>query len=173
MLQVFAISRFRLVNVAFSHRARVACAPLRLTRARRVSGISHVSAAVFTSRRLPLSTDSIWPGQPYPLGATFDGAGVNFAIFSEVADSIDLCLFDDAAAETRLTLPESTGFVHHGYVPGLDVRPALRLSCERSLGTRSRPTLPALEAVARSIRPRGRGWCPMERSRFLVSLQRP
>jgi glycogen operon protein len=62
----------------------------------------------------------IWPGQPYPLGATFDGAGVNFAVFSEVAEQIELCLFDESGNEARLRLPESTGFVRHGYVPGLN-----------------------------------------------------
>ncbi len=61
----------------------------------------------------------IWPGQPYPLGATYDGSGVNFAIFSEVADSIELCIFDAEGAESRVTLPETTGYVRHGYVPGL------------------------------------------------------
>ena len=62
---------------------------------------------------------TIWPGQPYPLGATFDGSGVNFAIFSEVAEAIELCLFDDDGNQTCLTLPEQTGFVSHGYVPGI------------------------------------------------------
>jgi isoamylase len=60
----------------------------------------------------------IWPGKPYPLGATWDGAGTNFAVFSEAAERIDLCLFDDGV-ETRLTLPEMTNYVHHGYVPGI------------------------------------------------------
>jgi glycogen operon protein len=63
----------------------------------------------------------IWPGQPYPLGATYDGVGVNFAIFSEVAEGVELCLFDDDGNETRLTLPERSGFVWHGYVPALPV----------------------------------------------------
>ena len=67
---------------------------------------------------------TIWPGSMYPLGATADGDGVNFAVFSEVADRIELCLFDDAGGETRHTLPEVTSFVHHGYVPGL--RPGQR-----------------------------------------------
>ncbi len=62
---------------------------------------------------------TIWPGEPYPLGATYDGLGVNFALFSEVADGVELCLFDDEGNETRLGLPEATGFVWHGYVPGL------------------------------------------------------
>ena len=62
---------------------------------------------------------SIWPGQPYPLGAVWDGHGVNFALFSEVASRVELCLFDDDNRERRVDLPDSSGFVHHGYVPGL------------------------------------------------------
>jgi len=67
----------------------------------------------------PAERPSIWPGQPYPLGASYDGAGVNFAIFSEVAQSVELCLFDDDGRQTCLTLPEQTCFVSHGYVPGV------------------------------------------------------
>jgi glycogen operon protein len=66
----------------------------------------------------------VWPGKPYPLGATWDGAGVNFAIFSESATKVELCLFDsiDATKETqRLVLPEQTDMVWHGYLP--DVEP--------------------------------------------------
>jgi isoamylase len=66
----------------------------------------------------------IWPGRPYPLGATWDGAGVNFAIFSEHSSKVDLCLFDspDATVEThRLTMPEHTDQVWHAYLP--DVEP--------------------------------------------------
>ncbi|TQM58599.1 glycogen debranching protein GlgX [Humibacillus xanthopallidus] len=59
----------------------------------------------------------IWPGKPYPLGATYDGSGVNFAVFSEVAERIELCLIDDDLVETRIDLPETDGFVWHGYVP--------------------------------------------------------
>jgi isoamylase len=59
----------------------------------------------------------IWPGSPYPLGATFDGGGTNFAIFSEVAERIELCLIDDEGTETRVDLPERNGLVWHGYVP--------------------------------------------------------
>jgi isoamylase len=59
----------------------------------------------------------MWPGSPYPLGAVFDGGGTNFSIFSEVADKIELCLFDEAGAETRVTLPERNGMIWHGYLP--------------------------------------------------------
>ncbi|GAA3613824.1 glycogen debranching protein GlgX [Microlunatus ginsengisoli] len=60
-----------------------------------------------------------WPGKPYPLGATFDGTGVNFALFSEVADGVELCLIDDEGAESRLTVTEVDGYVWHIYLPGL------------------------------------------------------
>jgi len=63
----------------------------------------------------------IWPGAPYPLGATYDGAGTNFALFSEVAERVELCLVEvDAAgqrSETRVPLPEREAFVFHGYLP--------------------------------------------------------
>ena len=61
----------------------------------------------------------IWPGMPYPLGATWDGWGTNFALFSEVAEAVELCLFDAAGEETRIALHEVDGFVWHGYVPGV------------------------------------------------------
>ena len=64
----------------------------------------------------------ILPGKPFPLGATWDGKGVNFAIYSENATRVDLCLFNDAAARgeaERIRLPEQTAFVWHGYLPGV------------------------------------------------------
>ncbi|HYQ74981.1 glycogen debranching protein GlgX [Cellulomonas sp.] len=61
----------------------------------------------------------IWPGRPYPLGATYDGSGTNFALFSGVAERVELCLFDEAGNETRVDLPEVDAFVWHGYVPAL------------------------------------------------------
>ena len=65
----------------------------------------------------------IWPGNAYPLGARFDGAGTNFAIFSEAAERVELCLFDgpagDDAGETRIPLPEVDAFVWHAYLPGV------------------------------------------------------
>lgn len=66
----------------------------------------------------------IWPGSPYPLGATWDGRGVNFALFSECSTKVELCLFDSASSpkEThRITLLERTNHVWHGYFP--DLRP--------------------------------------------------
>ena len=61
----------------------------------------------------------LWPGTAYPLGATFDGNGTNFALFSEVADSVELCLFDEDLTETRVELTEVDGYVWHGYLPGV------------------------------------------------------
>ncbi|GAA4332529.1 glycogen operon protein [Actinomadura luteofluorescens] len=61
----------------------------------------------------------VWPGDPYPLGATWDGTGTNFALFSEVARRVELCLFDAEGRETRRDLPEVDGFVWHGYLPGI------------------------------------------------------
>jgi len=65
----------------------------------------------------------LWPGTPYPLGATWDGAGTNFALFSEVARGVELCLVDDDG-EHRVELTEVDGFVWHGYLP--DVGPGQR-----------------------------------------------
>jgi glycogen operon protein len=62
----------------------------------------------------------VWPGNPYPLGATYDGAGTNFSLFSEVAEGIELCLFDERGRETRADLPEATGHCWHGYLPGVE-----------------------------------------------------
>ena len=67
---------------------------------------------------------TVWPGAPFPLGATWDGEGVNFALFSEHAEGVELCLYHDAGGgrETdRLQLPDCTDGVWHGYLP--DVRP--------------------------------------------------
>src|SRR3954453_18996308 len=63
--------------------------------------------------------ETIWPGTAYPLGATYDGVGTNFAIFSEVAERVELCLFDERGRETRVDLPEVDAFVWHGFIPGL------------------------------------------------------
>ena len=65
-------------------------------------------------------TARLGPGNPRPLGATYDGQGVNFALFSANATRVELCLFDQRGTETeRLTLPEYSDEVWHGYVPGL------------------------------------------------------
>jgi isoamylase len=60
-----------------------------------------------------------WPGQAYPLGATFDGSGTNFALFSEVADRVELCLFDEDGTETRVEVTEVDAYVWHCYLPSV------------------------------------------------------
>jgi len=71
---------------------------------------------------VPIAPLRVWPGSPYPLGATWDGLGVNFAIFSEHATRVELCLFPSAEAEVEsltIPLPEQTDMVWHGYLPDL------------------------------------------------------
>ncbi len=64
---------------------------------------------------------TVWPGRPSPLGATLDHDGVNFALFSDHATKVELCLFDspDSRSESRcIALPERTNQVWHGFLPG-------------------------------------------------------
>ena len=65
-----------------------------------------------------------WPGTAYPLGATFDGSGTNFAIFSESAERVELCLFAEDGTETRVDLQEVDAYVWHAYLP--QVQPGQR-----------------------------------------------
>ncbi|MEU5879415.1 glycogen debranching protein GlgX [Spirillospora sp. NPDC047279] len=61
----------------------------------------------------------VWPGEPYPLGATWNGTGTNFALFSEVARRVELCLFDVEGREERIEMPEVDGYLWHGFLPGV------------------------------------------------------
>ncbi|MDT5087451.1 MAG: isoamylase, partial [Mycobacterium sp.] len=61
-----------------------------------------------------------WPGKAYPLGATYDGSGTNFAVFSEVAEKVELCLFDADGTESKVTLNDVDGFVWHGFLPAIE-----------------------------------------------------
>ncbi|MBT1180487.1 glycogen debranching protein GlgX [Bifidobacterium sp. CP2] len=61
----------------------------------------------------------IRPGLTYPFGASYDGAGVNFALFSQVADSVELCLFDEDDNETRIRMTEQNSYIWHNYIPGI------------------------------------------------------
>src|SRR4051812_40904232 len=60
-----------------------------------------------------------WTGRAYPLGATYDGSGTNFALFSEAADKVELCLVDQGLRERRIPLTEVDGFIWHAYLPGV------------------------------------------------------
>jgi isoamylase len=100
----------------------------------------------------------VWPGQPYPLGATWTGLGVNFAIFSAHATRVELCLFDapDASAPSAcVPLPEHTDMVWHGYLP--DVRPGqlygyrVHGPYEPGAGHRFNPNKVVMDPYAKSI----------------------
>jgi len=97
----------------------------------------------------------IWPGSSTPLGSTWDGEGVNFALFSEHASGVEVCLFDDGGEETRIPLKEITGWVWHGYVPG--VRPGQRYGFrvdgphEPAAGHRFNPHKLLLDPYAKAI----------------------
>ncbi|MEH3141905.1 MAG: glycogen debranching protein GlgX [Mycobacterium kyogaense] len=63
----------------------------------------------------------VWPGKAYPLGATYDGYGTNFALFSEAAEKVELCLFDVNGEQTDcITLPEVDGYIWHGFIPNIE-----------------------------------------------------
>ena len=62
----------------------------------------------------------VWPGSAYPLGATYDGSGTNFSLFSEVAERVELCLLGKKGQETRIDLGEVTALCWHAYVPGVE-----------------------------------------------------
>jgi isoamylase len=63
---------------------------------------------------------AVWPGTAYPLGATYDGAGTNFSVFSEIADAVELCLIAKDGTETRVPIDEVDGFVWHCYLPSVE-----------------------------------------------------
>ena len=100
---------------------------------------------------------AVWPGRPYPRGATWDGEGVNFALFSEHADKVELCLFDPSGRRElqRITLPERTNHVWHGYLP--EARPGLLYGYrvhgpyEPARGHRFNPHKLLLEPYAKDI----------------------
>jgi isoamylase len=96
-----------------------------------------------------------WPGQPSPLGATYDGVGTNFSLFSEVADAVELCLFDDAGNEARVPLPACTALCWHGYLP--EVAPGQRYGFrvhgpwDPANGLRCSPSKLLLDPYAKAI----------------------
>ncbi|MDQ1428355.1 MAG: isoamylase, partial [Acidimicrobiaceae bacterium] len=97
----------------------------------------------------------VWPGQPYPLGASYTGMGTNFSLFSELAERVVLCLFDEEGNETRLDLPEVTALCWHGYVA--DVLPGQRYGYRvygpynPDAGLRCRPSKLLLDPYAKAV----------------------
>ncbi|HEX6877969.1 MAG TPA: glycogen debranching protein GlgX, partial [Nocardioidaceae bacterium] len=115
----------------------------------------------------------IWPGRSYPLGATYDGSGVNFALFSEVAERVELCLIDEDGKETRVDMPEMDGFVHHVYLPG--VQPGQRYGFrvhgpyDPSQGHRCNPAKLLLDPYAKAVE----GQVDGDESLFSYSFKNP
>src|SRR5436309_9542058 len=100
----------------------------------------------------------VWPGDPYPLGATWTGVGVNFALFSAHATKVELCLFDSADAtkeSARIVLPEHTDMVWHAFLP--DARPnqlygyRVHGPYEPSAGHRFNPNKVVMDPYAKSV----------------------
>jgi isoamylase len=104
-----------------------------------------------------MRSSKVWPGQPYPLGATWDGKGVNFALFSAHAERVELCLFDSSGQreEARIALPEYTDEVWHCYLP--EARPGqlygyrVHGPYEPASGHRFNPNKLLLDPYARAI----------------------
>jgi isoamylase len=101
------------------------------------------------------AVSDVWPGRPFPLGATWDANGTNFSLFSENAESVELCLFDEEDNETRLQVTERTAFNWHVYVPG--VGPGQRYGYrvygpyDPSSGHRFNPAKLLIDPYAKSI----------------------
>ena len=97
----------------------------------------------------------VWFGEPFPLGARWNGEGTNVAVYSESATVVELCLFDSDGSEERVVLPESTANVHHGFFPG--VKPGQRYGLRvhgywnPATGQRSNPAKLLIDPYALAI----------------------
>jgi glycogen operon protein len=97
----------------------------------------------------------VWPGSAYPLGATFDGNGTNFALFSEVAEAVQLCLFDDDGEQECIDLRDVDGYVWHCYLP--EVQPGQKYGYrvhgpyDPSKGQRCNPNKLLLDPYAKAV----------------------
>ena len=126
------------------------CLATAAARCRSYSSITHLN-----NRNGFLREFRAYSGNPYPLGATWDGSGVNFALFSENAERVDLCIFDQAygAPEiARIRMREQTDNVWHVYLPEATARHDLRLPRLRPLRPGERPPLQPSQAAAGPLR---------------------
>ncbi len=102
-----------------------------------------------------MTTHETWPGRAYPLGATYDGAGTNFVLFSEVAERVQLCLFDDDGTETNVDIEEVDAYCWHTYLPA--VGPGQRYGYrvhgpwDPGVGIRCNPSKLLLDPYAKAI----------------------
>ena len=104
----------------------------------------------------------IWPGRPFPLGPTWDGEGTNFSLFSENAERVELCLFDEEDDETRVELCERTAFHWHGYLPGVGPGQRYGYRVHGPYDPRERAPLQPAQAADRPVREVDRGQGPLE-----------
>src|SRR5580704_7663438 len=97
----------------------------------------------------------VWPGEPYPLGAVWDGTGTNVSLYSPVAERVELCIFDEKGNESRVTLPEIDGYCWHGYLPGM--KPGTRYGFrvygpyDPAQGLRCNPSKLLLDPYAKAV----------------------
>ena len=94
----------------------------------------------------------LWPGHPFPLGPVWDGEGTNFSLFSEHAEKVELCLFDEEDRETRYELTERTAFNWHGYLAGVKPGQRYGFRVHGPLGSGARPPLQPEQAPDRPVR---------------------
>jgi isoamylase len=97
----------------------------------------------------------VWPGKPYPLGATYHGTGTNFSVFSEAAEAVELCLFEPDGSERRVPLTEVDAFCWHGYLPrvGIGQRYGFRVHgpWDPAAGQRCNPNKLLLDPYAKAV----------------------
>jgi isoamylase len=97
----------------------------------------------------------IYPGTPFPLGATWDGSGTNFSVFSQMADAVELCLFDDEGNEERHELPEVDAYCWHGYLeqvePGQRYGYRVHGAYDPDHGLRANPAKLLLDPYAKAV----------------------
>ena len=105
----------------------------------------------------------IWPGDPFPLGATWDGGGTNFSLFSENATRVELCLFDEDGVEERVELTERTAFNWHGYLPLIGPGQRYGFRVHGPYAPARGPPLQPVQAAARPVREVDRGPDPLRR----------
>ncbi len=102
-----------------------------------------------------MSGRPVWPGEPTPLGAHWDGHGTNFALFSDGAEAVDLCLFAEDGTEQRIGLEELTNHVWHGYLPGVAPGQRYGFRCDGPFdpawGARWNPSKLLLDPYARAV----------------------
>ena len=117
--------------------------------------------------------DRLAPGSPYPLGATWDGLGTNFAVFSAHAERIDLCLFDPSGKRqiAQFTLPEFTDEVWHGYLPNAQIGSLYGYRAYGPYEPQKRIPLQSAQAAARSLRAPHRRRVEMVRRAVRASRQ--